>query len=150
CVVFGGGRCRVNFSEQPPSKQWAALKYRGEKFAEVWFKPEGEPLVLTFRIPPADFQMPDVRKQMTIENLLRAVAILPDEAESWKYGDVAHSGMNGSNSEFRNPLPPPPQDVGHLDICIRLKPPPEVGPRHESSEPEIPSAKWQDLEARWK
>ena len=54
----GRGRCGVNFSEQPPSKQWAALKYRGEKFAEVWFKPEGQPLALTFRIPQASFQIP--------------------------------------------------------------------------------------------
>ena len=50
----------MKFSEQPPSKQWAALKYRGEKFAEVWFKPEGQPLVLAFRIPRGSFQIPGI------------------------------------------------------------------------------------------
>src|SRR6266404_5133616 len=48
----------VNFSEQPASQQWATLKFRGEKFAEVWFKPEGDPLALQFRIPQNSFQIP--------------------------------------------------------------------------------------------
>src|SRR5262249_22958622 len=55
-VILRGGRCGVNFSEQPPSKQWAALKYRGEKIAEVWFKPEDNPFALTIRIPQKSFQ----------------------------------------------------------------------------------------------
>lgn len=154
----------MNFSEQPPSKQWAALKYRGEKFAEVWFKPEGEPFALTFRIRQKSFQIPGVGQQLTTENLLTAVAIAPEEVESWRHGDVSHSGMNGSNPELGNPLPPPPQDVTHLDIYVRLKPPPQaVAPltptlapqgrgkgAGESGELETLSAKWQDLEARWK
>ena len=48
----------MSFSEQAPSKQWAALKYRGEKFAEVWFKPEGEPCAVIFRILQKSFHIP--------------------------------------------------------------------------------------------
>lgn len=155
----------MSFSEQPPSKQWAALKYREEKFAEVWFKPEGEPFVLTFRILQENFQIPRMGKQLTIENLLRAVAIVPQEVESWRHADVSHSGMNGSNPDFKNALPPPPQHVSHLDIHVRLKPPAEaIAPTHSPEgrgnrevtptlspgEPEVSAAKWQDLEARWK
>jgi hypothetical protein len=140
----------VNFSEQPPSKQWAALKYRGEKLAEVWFKPEGEPFALTFRIPPESFQIPGLGQQLTTENLLKAVAITSEEVESWRLGGVSHSGMNGSNPELRHPLPPPPQGVTYLDIYVSLKPPPQVVAPNESREPEFPLEKWQDLEARWK
>jgi hypothetical protein len=140
----------VNFSELPPSKQWAALKYRGEKFAEVWFKPEGEPFALTFRIPQKSFQIPGMGQQLTTENLLKAVAIAPEEVESWRYEDVSHCGTNGSDPELRTPLAPPPQDVTHLDVYVRVKPPAQAVPRKESGEPEIPSEKWQDLEARWK
>jgi hypothetical protein len=140
----------VNFSEQPPSKQWAALKYRGERFAEVWFKPEGEPFALVFRIPRESFQIPDMGQQLTTENLVKAVAIAPEEVDSWRHGDVSHSGMDGSNPELGNPLSPPPQDVTHLDIFVRLRPPPQAVARHESCELVISSAQWQDLEARWK
>src|SRR5262245_44203373 len=94
----------VDFSKQPPSKQWAALKYRGEKFAEVWFKPESEPFSLTFRVPPESFHNPELRPKLTAENLLKAVGIAPDEIESWRHSDFSHSGMNGSNPELRNPL----------------------------------------------
>jgi hypothetical protein len=138
----------VNFSEQPPSKQWAALKYRGEKFAEVWFKPEGEPFALTFRIPQSSFQIPGVDQQLTTENLLKAVGIATEEVESWR--GASQSGMNGSNSELSHPLPPPPQDVTHLNLYVSLKPPPQTVTPNESCEPEIPEAKWQELEARWK
>jgi hypothetical protein len=140
----------VNFSEQPPSKQWAALKYKGERIAEVWFKPKGEPFVLSFRIPKECFQIPGMGKQLTIENLLKAVSIAPEEVESWRHEGVSHSGMHGSNPLFRDTLPPPPQHVTHLEFCVRLKPPPETVAPSESRELEISSAKWQDLEARWK
>src|SRR5205085_2962472 len=72
-MPFECERCRVNFSEQPPSTEWAALKYRGEKIAEVWFKPEGEPFVLAFRIPQKSFQIPEMGQLLTTENLLKAV-----------------------------------------------------------------------------
>jgi hypothetical protein len=138
----------VNFSEQPPSKQWAALKYRGEKIAEVWFKPEDEPFALTFRVPQTSFQIPGMAQRLTTENLLKTVAIAIEEVESWRLGDISHSGMKGSNPELRHPLPPPPQDASHLTIHVSLKPP-QAEASKESGEPEISSAKWQDLEARW-
>jgi hypothetical protein len=140
----------VSFSEQPPSKQWAALKYRGEKLAEVWFKPQGEPFALTFRIPSKSFQIPGMAERLTIEILLKAVAIAPEEVESWQHGDLSHSGMNGSNPELRQPLPPPPPDVPYLDLHVRLKPPPQAIVPPESSKPAIPHARWQELDARWK
>src|SRR5437773_4132162 len=111
CLWLGntirGRRCGVNFSEQAPSKQWAALKYRGEKIAEVWFKPEGEPFALAFRIPSESFQIPGMGQRLTAETLLKAVAIATEEVDSWRHGDVSHSGMNRSNPELSDPLPPP-------------------------------------------
>jgi hypothetical protein len=139
----------MNFAEQPPSKQWAVLKYRGEKIAEVWFKPEGEPFALTFRVPQKSFQIPGMDQLLTIENLLAAVGIATEELESWRHGDNSHSGMNGSNPELRHPLSPPSQDVAELTIYVRLKPPSQAAAPKESSQPAIPLEKWQDLEARW-
>lgn len=140
----------MNFSEQPGSKQWAVLKYRGEKFAEVWFKPVGEPLGLIFRIPRQIFQIPGMSQQLTTENLLKAVALAPQAVESWRHGDVSHVALDGSNPELKNPLPPPAQDVPHVEIHVRLKPPPQTAAPVESGEPRMPTAKWQDLEAHWK
>jgi hypothetical protein len=137
----------VNFSEQPPSKQWATLTFRGERIAEVWFKPEGEPLALVLRIPQSSFQNPDIAPRLTTENLLKAVAITPAEVESWRLGSPAGSA---SDSDPTNPLTQPPHDVTHLEIHVRLKPPSEAGASEESSEPEVASAEWHDLEARWK
>jgi hypothetical protein len=150
----------VRFSEHPPSKQWAALKYRGEAFAEVWFMPEGEPCGLTFRIPRESFHIPGISAQLTVENLLRAVAVVPEEIESWRHGDDSHSGMGGPNPDLRSALPPPPPHVTHLEIHVRLSPQPEdaallasgVGLEGDAdtSESVIASANWHDLEARWK
>jgi hypothetical protein len=158
----------VSFAEQAPSKQWAALKYRGERLAEVWFKPEGQPFALTFRVPQKSFQIPGLGERLTAETLLKAVAIGADEVECWRHGDVSHSSMNGSNPELRKPLPPPPPDASHLDIYVSLKPPPQAAnlsfspanegitipsipaDREAKMASEIPSATWLDLEARWK
>jgi hypothetical protein len=140
----------VNFSELPPSKQWAALKYRGEKFAEVWLKPEGDPSGLTFRIPQKSFQIPGIGQLLTAEILLKAVAIPVAEVESWRHGDTSHSAMDGSNPELGQPFAPPPPDVSHLEIHVRLKPPPQAVAPEESREPDAALAKWQDLEGRWK
>ncbi len=136
----------MNFSDQPPSKQWAALKYRGEIIAEVWFKPEGEPFALTFRVPQQSFHVPGLAPLLTLVNLLGAVALATEEVESWHHGDVSHSGTEPERSR---PLPPPPPDVPHLTIHVRLKPPPDTAAPKESEEPEIPLEKWQDLEGRW-
>ena len=65
----------MNFSERPPSKQWATLKIREERIAEVWFKPEGESFGLRFRLPQRSFQIPGIVEQLTTKNLLSAVGI---------------------------------------------------------------------------
>lgn len=138
------------FSELPPSEQWAVLKYRGHKFAEVWFKPEGKPFALTFRIPRESFQIPGMDHLLTAENLLKAVAIATEEVESWRHGSFCHSGMDGSNPELQQPLPPPQDDVSHLSISVSLKQPSQVVALAEGGEPEAPLVKWEDLEARWR
>lgn len=131
------------FAEQPPSKQWAALKYRGEKFAEVWFKPAGEPFGLTFRIPQQSFHLAGLGTQLTLENLLKAVAIAADTVASWRVGDQPQG-------ELKSALPPPSQDVAHLEIHVRLRPPQEEPGPTASSPVEVSLSTWQDLEARWK
>ena len=62
----------------------------------------------------------------------------------------------GSDLQLSNPLPQPPPDVTHLDIYVRLKPSP-LAESHEGGKGrrgeggmEIASAKWQELEPRWK
>jgi hypothetical protein len=139
----------VNFSEQPPSKQWAALKYRGATIAEVWFKPEGEPFAIAFRIPGESFQIPGAGQRLTIERLLNAVGIATEEVESWRHEGASHPGVDGLDSELRRPLSPPPQDLAHLNLYVSLKPPPRAVAPDEGRGPEIPEEKWQQLEARW-
>jgi hypothetical protein len=138
----------VNFSERPPSKQWAALKYRGETIAEVWFKPEGEPFALAFRIPAESFQIPGMSQQLTMGNLLGAVGLATEEVESWSHEGASQPATGGRDSEFQHPLAPPAPDVAHLNLSVSLKPPPAAAPGEDSG-PEIPEAKWQHLEARW-
>jgi hypothetical protein len=134
----------VNFSEQPPSKQWAALKYRGETIAEVWFKPEGEPFALALRIAEKSFQVPDLDQHLTIEKLLKAVGIATEEVEAWRLEGASHPSTDGLDSEFRRPLSPPPEDVAYLQLHFTLKSPPDA-----AAPDEIPEARWQQLEARW-
>jgi hypothetical protein len=140
----------VNFSEQPPSKQWAALKYRGETVAKVWFKPEGEPLALVFRIPHASFQFADIGQRLTTEDLLKSVGIAAAEVESCRHEGASESAMSGPNAGPGDPLPPPAHGVTHLSVFVGLKPPPAADASAEDGDPEISEAKWQDLEARWK
>ena len=149
-MVFSQKGVGVNFSEQPPSEQWAPLKYRGERLAEVWFKPGGERFALAFRVPQESFRRPGMGQLLTAGNLLKAVGIATGEVESWRHRGVSHAGMDGSNPEFGQPLPAPPQDVTHLEIYVRLKPPAQGVVAREVGEPEAPPAKWQALETRWK
>jgi hypothetical protein len=139
----------VNFSEQPPSKQWASLKYRGEQVAEVWFKPAGEPFALTFRIPQKSFHIPGMSQGLTTENLLKAVGLATEEVDSWRHDGTSQSGISGAHSELGHPLSPATQDGTHVNVYVRLKPLPQAVAPNESREPEIPEAKWQNLEARW-
>jgi len=139
----------VNFAERPPSRRWAALKCRGEPVAEVWFKPEGEPFALTFRIPQTRFQSPDVLPQLTAANLLKAVGIVAAEVDSWRHEGASPSGTNASPAELSHGLPPPAQGVPHLHLYVRLNPPAPATAFMESAEPGIPEARWQELETRW-
>jgi hypothetical protein len=134
----------------PPSKQWAALKYRGETVAEVWFKPEGEPFALAFRVPQKSFQVPDLAQRVTTEHLLKAVGIAPEEVESWRHEGASPSGMNELGPELGGPLPPPSPDVTHLNLYVRLRPPPQAVAPRESCGADVPEEKWQELESRWK
>ncbi len=139
----------MNFSEQPPSRQWAALKYRGVEFAEVWFKADGEPFALSFRIPRESFQIPGMGQRLTPENLLRTVGITVEEVDSWRRGGATQAGMNGAIPDLRQPVLPPAPDETHLDISVSLKPP-QVVAGNDSRQPEVPLEKWQDFEARWR
>jgi hypothetical protein len=91
-----------------------------------------------------------VGQRLTTEILLRAVGIAPEEVESWRHEGASPSGMDGSPAELSHPLPPPLQEVTHLNLYVSLKPPPQAVAPPESGEPEIPEAKWQDLEVGWK
>jgi hypothetical protein len=135
----------VTFPDQPPSTHWSALTFRGERLAEVWFKPDGEPLALVFRIPRSTFQIPGLGQRLTAENLLKAVAIAPDAVESWHLGDTSHSPP-----DLANPLPQPPLGVPHLEVHVRLTPPPAATADEVAAEPAAVSSEWHDLEARWK
>ncbi len=140
----------MNFSEQLPSKQWATLTFQGKRIAEVWFKPEGEPLALVFRIPRSSFQLSGIGQRLTTENLLKAVDIATDEVESWCHGGISHSALNRPNSELTSHLPQPPLDISHLEIHIRLKPPLQAVAHEVSCEPEGATAQRHDLNAQWK
>lgn len=132
----------MNFSDQPPSKQWAALSYRGEDFAEVWFKPVGAPYGLTFRIPQVSFHIPGMAQLLTPENLLKALGITTEDVESW------HDGSDSYTGEMSQPLPPPPSDVDSLNIFITMKQPQPVAPS-DSKELDVSESQWQNLEIRW-
>lgn len=123
--------------------------FRGEQFAEVWFKPEGRPFALTFRIPPKSFQIPDMSQRLTMGNLLKGVGIAPEEVASWHDEDGQQSGTNESDPELGRPLSPPAPDAAHLILHVSLKPPQAAG-HHEGDGPEIDEATWQFLEERWK
>ncbi len=138
----------MQFSEQPASQEWAALKYRGKTIAEIWFKPHDEPFALRFRVPQSTFQTPSVGPRLTMAILLKVVGIATDEVESWRYGGVSQSGLNGSHVALTQPLPAPAADLPYLDIYVSLKRPPEVVAQ-ETSEAVISSTKEQDLTARW-
>jgi len=126
------------------------LTFQGEKIAEVWFKPEGEPLAVRFRVPRSSFQIPGIGQRLTTGNLLKAVAIATDDVESWHPGAESHSVPDGPDPELTNPLPQPPDDESPLEILVRLRPPSQAVDQQVSSEPDAVSAEWHGLEALWK
>ncbi|MBX9627893.1 MAG: hypothetical protein K2X82_29105 [Gemmataceae bacterium] len=137
----------MKFSDRAPSGKWAALKRDGAVIAGVWFKPDGDPHALSFRVPQARPETADLRGRLTLETLLKAVAVSAEEVESWRVGDEPDAGTDADRTELNRPLP----DVPDLTVHVRLKPPAEaaVAPIERSDE-DVPLEKWQDLEARWK
>jgi hypothetical protein len=125
------------------------LKYKGEPFADVWFKPEGEPFALTFRIPQTSFQIAGIDQRLTAEYLVKAVGIATVEVESCRHEGASHSSAKGSPAELSRSLPPPARGVPYLYLHISLKQPSQAVAANESGEPAIPEARWQELETRW-
>ena len=140
----------MNFSERIPSSDWVPLKHLEEDIAEAWFKPDGEPLTLVFRVPQSRFEVADWSQRLTVEDLLKAVAVSNEEVESWQFRDESHSSMDGTNLELKRLLPPPPPDATHLTVHVQLKPPAQAAARIESGAKEVPPEKWQALDASWK
>jgi hypothetical protein len=140
----------MKFVDQPPSKQWVGLKFRGQDFAGVWFKPEGDPHALTFRIPRTSFDIPGMDQLLTTENLLKSIGIATGEVESWRLGETIHAGEDGSNAAFSELIAAPSADEEHLDIHLTLKSDPEATPAQAAPVPEVTQTRWQDLEARYK
>ena len=139
----------MKFLDQPPSQQWSALKYKGETIAEVWFKPEDEPFGLTFRVRRAGLQTPGVGQRWTPEHLLRAVGLEAGAVESWRWDPPYLATLDGSALDLRHPFPTPSQDVTHLTLHVRLKPPPKAFIPVKGEGDTVPETVWQDLEARW-
>jgi len=135
----------VNYSQRPPSTRWAALTFKGEILAEVWFKPEEEPSGLVFRIPRDSFQRPGVGHRLSAESLLKAVAVPTDQVESWDHGDAS-----GSSPSLTDPLPEPPPDAAHLEVHVLLKPPPQAVAPEATADSLLAPGEWQELEALWK
>lgn len=139
----------MNFAELPPSQRWASLTFRGESFAEVWFKPEVAPYGLTFRIPQKSFQSPEISQNMTIENLLKTIGIATDEAESWRCESDSPDGLSDYQPELNTPLPPPPRDVSLLSIHIDMKPATREIVQDESDHPGDSQVNRQSYQTRW-
>ena len=136
----------MNFSDRAPSTEWEPLAHQGEDVAEVWFRPEGEPLTLAFRVPRSRLEVDDLNQLLTVEDLLRAADIPVEEVDSWQFRDESHSGLDGTNLELKRLLPPPPPDATHLAVRVRLKPPAPADGGGQEVSPE----KWQALDAVWK
>lgn len=138
----------MNFAERPPSTHWAAILFKGETLAEVWFKREGEPSGLTFRIPGRSFQIPGIAGRLTPENLLRSVGVPAEAFESCRLGDGPLGGTDTPPPELRGPLPPPAPDVPFREVHVRLKAPPAAAA--EGGDAEAAAEKRQAVENRWR
>lgn len=139
----------MNFAERPASKQWAGIPYQGKPCAEVWFKPEGEPNGLTFRIPVQSFSLPGLGPRLTPELLLKAVGLAPEEVAAWHCDEASPATGSRSSAELRRPLPSPPAETAFLQLHVRLKQlTPGVAPT-ENRASALSEARWQELETRW-
>jgi hypothetical protein len=140
----------VNFSDRAPSSEWVPLTHLGEEPAEAWFKPEGEPLTLVFRIPQSRFDVSDLSQLLTVEDLLTAADLSNEEVDSWQFRDEFHLGMDGTNLELKRLLPAPPAEEAHLTVRVHLSPPASAVALPEIGSQEVPPEKWQALDASWK
>lgn len=135
----------MNFADRPPSERWAVLKFRGEPFAEVWFKPEGDPLAVAVRVPRGSFEVAELAPLLTAENLLKAVGIPAAEIESWGWEIVGEE----LESDPHQPLLPPPEGETHRNLCFRRTEETGAPGGEDSREGEVPEAWWQEVESRW-
>src|SRR5262249_36295603 len=89
---------------------------------------------------------PDIRRRLTIETLLKAVALATEEVESWRHGEFSNSSQDGSTGELRSLLPAPSSDLPHLDVHIRLKSPSLVDSAEEirQSEADVAASQQHD------
>jgi hypothetical protein len=138
----------VNVSERVPSSDWEPLTHQGAEIAQVWFKPDSEPLALVFRVSRTRLEADDLAQQPTVEDLLQAAGISNEEADTWQFLEEFHVGMDGTNLEVKRVLPPPPPDESYLTIHLRLKPPTQA--RTEGEAQELTPEQWQALDATWK
>ncbi len=136
----------MTYSERAPSSEWVPVQQLGEVIAEAWFKPAGEPLAVAFRVSASRLHDSDWSQALTVEDLLRAVAIPIREVESWQFSNESHLGLDGTNPELNRLLPPPPPSEAHLAVHVRLRPVAHA----ESGTTEVPAEKWQALDAIWK
>lgn len=139
----------MKIAAREPSSKWAALKHDGEVVAGVWFKPDGDPLALKFRIPQSRAEVSDFRSRLTLETLLKAVGVATEEVESWRLDDADPVTPEAAHV-LSQPLPPVPADAPHLTVHVRLKALAPAVPPIERSDEDIPLERWQDLESRWK
>ncbi|HEY2787036.1 MAG TPA: hypothetical protein VGJ05_18895 [Fimbriiglobus sp.] len=133
-----------------PSNKWVALTYLGEEIADAWLEQEGESVSLAFRVPRDRFQLSELQRHLTVENLLTAADVANDEVESWRFGDESPPGPDGTGPGLNEPLPVPLPDADHLTVTVRLKPPAHPEGENEVGGEDVPPEKWQALEALWK
>lgn len=139
----------MNFPSQVPSTQWATLSFRGEAFAEVWFKPASMPNGLTFRIPQATFHHPAISPHLTLGNLLKAIGLDADAVQSWRTADETENEIANYHAELFLPLPPLPTNTPQLYLQVLIKQPVSTEETPASSDPTQALIKWQELQARW-
>lgn len=139
----------MNFSEQAPSTQWASLSFRGEAFAEVWFKPASMPNGLTFRIPQATFHHSAISQHLTIGNLLKAIGLDAEAVQSWRTANEAQIEIANYHVELLQLLPPLPKNTPQLYLHVLMKQKVSKEETTVSSDPKKVLIKWQELQARW-
>lgn len=140
----------MTFSERGPSSDWEALGHPGEDAAEAWFRPDGDPLALVFRVPRGRFEVDDLSQLLTVEDLLTAAGVPVGGVDSWQFLDESHAGLGGTNLELKRLLPPPPPDQTHLTVRVRLKPPARPADPSAGGVQDVSPDQWQALDAIWK